>query len=89
MEFLFTALGIIIGIILCASSFYGYRKIKQNKKRKQSFASTSYDIRIDEVTESGSERYKLHKAMVDPERRNAIRGTPLWDKAAPLLGWDD
>jgi len=48
-----------------------------------------YNTRIDAITDDGMERYKLHRAHWSPSRRAAMRGTPLYEKAAAVLGWED
>ena len=82
-------LGLVLGIVLCASSLFGYHTLKQKKHHRLSLASTNYDTRIDKVTESGTMRYKLHKAMNSPSLRIAMKDSPIYEKAASALGWDD
>ena len=89
MEFLQLLIGIVLGVIIAFASSYTVLRIKKRKKAKRVFSPTNYDIRIDDITESGVLRFKLHKAMTDPVRRESIRGTELWDKAASVLGWEE
>ncbi len=83
-----TLIGVIIGICLCVFSLAGFYLVRDRKRAKRIPPPTNYDPRIDEVAKSGLVRYKLHKAMTDPTRRDAIRNTPLWEAASSILGWD-
>lgn len=82
-------IGILIGICICVGSFHGFYLMKEGRSQKRALPPTSYDTRIDALTESGTMRYKLHKAMVSPSKRAVLRDSPIYAKAASVLGWED
>lgn len=84
MEYLAVAVAaFLLGVLLLPA----YRKVRQ--ARQQADAPETYDTRIDDITDIGRERFLLHRAMHTPEVRERIEDTELYDRAAPILGWDD
>ncbi len=82
-------IGVAIGIVSWNILVYGRYKIHQRRKHKRVIILTNYDSRIDKLTSSGLMRYKIHKAMTEPERRAALQGQPFYEEAVKTLSWND
>ena len=83
MEILLLIIGAVIGIFAYAVIPNVYRRLRSKP------STTNYDTRIDQISESGSVRYKLHKAQINPSLRTNMRGSELYKIAAPILGWEE
>ena len=59
------------------------------RRMTRAFSPVPYDTRIDSICDMALDRYRLNKAINNPDARNALKGTLLYDKAAPVLGWED
>lgn len=86
MDILLVIIGAVLGIGVYVSVPHAYRRLRPVPSTN---SPTNYDTRIDQISESGSVRYKLHKAHRNPDLRNAMKGSELYAQAAPILGWDE
>lgn len=81
-------IGMLLGIALVFGSAYILTHLKSKKTYKSLHPPTEYDTRIDDISSSGLVRYRIHKAMKDPNLRKALEGKDYYKKASSLLGWN-
>lgn len=79
---------LLIVLVSMAAGQAGTLLYQRFKARRGSSSLTDYSTAIDQITDSGLERYRLHKAMKDPTVREQMKGTALYERAAAQLGWD-
>jgi hypothetical protein len=92
MDILIIAAAVLTGILM-KPTYQGIRNWRAARKAKRNTfivsPESTYDKAIDGVTADGLERLQLHRASTSPTVRNRLKGTPLYERAAPVLGWDD
>lgn len=89
MEYALLFVVFVLGLVANAVFRSTRQQLRARASRRQVQVGPVYDTKIDAITDIGLERYNLHRAQSSPEKRAALRGTPLYEKAAPVLGWDD
>lgn len=89
MEYVLFFFVFVLGLVASSALRAMRGVVRDRADRKEVSPGPVYDTGIDAITDIGTERYQLHMAQVSPRKRAALRGTPLYEKAAPLLGWED
>lgn len=87
MEYL---IGVVVGVCLVLLS----RRLRlwwaaRPRDGQVAQAQSTYDKRIDDVSEAALERLMVHRAHNEPARRTVLRTRypELYDRAAEKLGW--